>query len=155
MNPRRRGAPALLILSLALVAAPIPVGAAEAPRPVVAGDRVRVSFLEAPPVTGILLAHRIDTLEIALAPDSTRRIARDQVAGFEVARRHGQAGKGALVGLLVAVSGGAVVLATVDVERMTGAGMGALVASGVLAVVLGTLIGASIEKERWESAPMP
>lgn len=146
-----------LVLALVVLAAlPVPGEAAKPPRPPVPGDRVRVSILDAPPLTGTLLAHRIDTLELALAPDSTRRtIAREQVAGLEVARRHGHAGKGALVGVLLGVAVGVVTISAGDRHNEYGVGAGALVGSGILGLALGALIGGAIEHERWEPAPLP
>lgn len=159
MARHRVRVPALMALSIALVvlaALPVPGEAAKPPRPPVAGERVRLSILDAPPVTGTLLAHRIDALELALAPDSTRRtIARDQIIGLEVARRHGQAGKGALVGLLLGVTVGVVTISAADRHNEFGVGAGALVGSGVLGLALGALVGGAIERDRWEPAPLP
>jgi hypothetical protein len=155
MTTRRSGALGLLVLTLGLVALPLRAGAAEPPRPAEIGDRVRVSILDAAPRTGILLAQRIDALEIALAPDSTLRIAREQIVALEVARRHGKAATGAIVGLLFGVTVTTVVVSTRDQGSLSGVGMGALIASGVLAVALGALIGDSIQHERWEPAPLP
>jgi hypothetical protein len=153
MNPLRATAALALVALLAGSRA----AAASLARAPVAGETVRLTLATPPPVEGTLLASRVDALELALAPDSTRRtIPRTEVAGLEVRRKHGSGLRGALigsVGLGLASAGAASALLGRAGEE--GFSSEVFFVGAAVGGVLGFMIGDGIYRRTWDAAELP
>ena len=161
METTRRRLPALLpaLLVAAFLAAPPAAFAAKLARPPVPGERVRIGLTDGSgPLTGTLLASRVDALEIALEPDSTRRVIPGEIiAGLEVQRRHNHAGRGAVIGLLVGGLAGLGAAAGINhVSRSENEVPGSFILVGALGgAALGAVLGEGSHETRWDAARRP
>lgn len=127
--------------------------AAQEALPLEAGQRVRLTLDPGRSrLVGTLLAHDADSIRVQLQPDSTALVlARARVTSVDVSRgRHGHAGTGALVGLVVGGVLGAAAGADCEGDFLCpGPGAGAALVGGT-GLVIGALIGVLDRTERWE-----
>jgi len=142
--------PALLfVISSALA----PCVAAQGTLPITAGQRVRLTLDGGrPSVVGLLVAQDGDSLRVQPYPDSALvGVHRAGVTSIEVSEgRHGHAGSGALVGLLVGGALGAVAGASCSGEFLCFGAGGSAVLVGAGGAAFGALVGVFTRSERWE-----
>ena len=153
-----------LVLAGILAFASQPAGAQDSLR---VGDHVRVTLHAGPPpLTGHLieldttaLGIRLDEASIAGDSIAALRLARESIAGLEVGRKHGHAGRGAWMGALLGGVVAFVGFAVDDDDDYHGetipTGHALLISAPFGGALIGALVGASIEHERWEPAPLP
>jgi hypothetical protein len=158
--------PRTAVLLAALLVAPSFRLAGQTQASVAEGDRVRLSVRHGTgkqQIVGRVTTVGRDTIIVAEDQGAPTAIPRAAIEKVEISRgQHGNAGRGALIGLGVGAIGGGVVgaigascnssqefcLFNTDAEIATGA-----LVFGAMGTVVGAVIGALTRSDRWEVAP--
>ena len=147
---------AALLLVLATLLAPAQGVVAQGPLPVTPGQRIRVIFAAGQlEVVGSLVAQDAESIRVQPNADVLPlAVAQHDITSMErSAGTRGHAGAGAVLGLLIGGTAGAVAGSGCEDEWLCpGPGGGALLLGGSAAIV-GALVGWAIRSERWEPVP--
>ena len=141
---------AMLLVTIGLVSASL---AAQDTLPIAPGQRVRLALDGRRHVTGVLQSQTHDSLSVQVGYDSTPiAIARTSVAMIELStRRHSNIGTGAVMGLFVGGTLGALAGASCADQWLCPGPAAAGAALGLTSMVLGAVVGAFSHSETWQA----